>query len=365
MASSPSFSISSFSTNSYSPVSPPRAEECRPSDSSGNESGPPSSSSGIITQADAKALQALEAMKSFHDFNSIVTFKSLASIWKRYSIPDEYILHAPGLGQRPYHSNPGGFNISIDALEAGLRFPFPRSLESGQGGYYLTSKVGFRVDNTPSNNKGWKARFLFVSRYRGWGFGVEWSAHLFRYIIFQLMVDFTEMVSMSLMRDNPKVGGGHSGIVSSALAPTPTPSPRAESGSTSEVQEIPVEEATRRPSREEARGAPKVPYKRQAKDPTVDRKKDQCKSHHEADRSATKGKGPVDTAEEPPAPRRKPKSMRELCSATSRVDGRDYHAIRMCSLPKHAPDTPLDIDLMPLTHRMWVWPDGEASTRYI
>ncbi|RZR99130.1 hypothetical protein BHM03_00028617 [Ensete ventricosum] len=82
---------------------------------------------------DAKALQALETMKSFHDFDSVVTLESLTSIRKHYS---------------------------------------------GQGGYYLTSQAGFRVEGAPSNNKGWKAQFLFVSRHRGWGFGVKWSAHL-------------------------------------------------------------------------------------------------------------------------------------------------------------------------------------------
>ncbi|RZR83602.1 hypothetical protein BHM03_00010251 [Ensete ventricosum] len=39
--------------------------------------------------------------------------------------------------------------------------------------------------------------------------------------------------------------------------------------------------------------------------------------------------------EEPSASRRKPKSVRELCSASVGVDGRDYHAIRMCSLSEH------------------------------
>ncbi|RZR81578.1 hypothetical protein BHM03_00007834 [Ensete ventricosum] len=123
MASSPSFSISSFYAKPSSPVSPPRAEECRPSGSLGNKSGPPSSSSSIVTRADAKALQALEAMKSFHDFDSVVTYESLASIRKCYSISDEFTLHALGPWQRPYHPCPGGFSIYIDALEVGLRFP--------------------------------------------------------------------------------------------------------------------------------------------------------------------------------------------------------------------------------------------------
>ncbi|RWW53628.1 hypothetical protein BHE74_00039875 [Ensete ventricosum] len=214
-----------------------------------------------------------------------------------------------------------------------------------------------------------------MSRCRGWGFRVEWSAHLVSNVSPNLSDEESNLVgrlkgilstsrAIMSLREEWLVEVGLS-PASRALASTPTPSPRAESGSASEVQEISVEEATRRPLGEEARGAPEVPCKRQAEDPTIDRKKDWCKSHHEADRSAAKGKGLVDTAEEPPAPRRKPKSVRELCSATSGVDGRDYHAIQMCSLSKRAPDAPLDIDLTPLTHRMWVWLDGEASTRYI
>ncbi|RWV79992.1 hypothetical protein GW17_00058798, partial [Ensete ventricosum] len=83
----------------------------------------PSLSLDIVTRVDAKALQALEAMKSFHDLDSVVTLKPLALIWKRYNIPDEYVLHTLGPEQCPYHPCPRGFSISIDAFEAGLRFP--------------------------------------------------------------------------------------------------------------------------------------------------------------------------------------------------------------------------------------------------
>ncbi|RRT43270.1 hypothetical protein B296_00030749 [Ensete ventricosum] len=113
--------------------------------------------------------------------------------------------------------------------------------------------------------------------------------------------------------------------------------PAHRSGSASDVQEIPIEEAG---------------------------KKDRCKSPHKADR-ATKGKGPADTSDEPPAPRQRPKSVRELCSARAGVDGRDYHAIRMCNLPEQASDVPLDPDLRPPTHGTPVWQNGEASTTYI
>ncbi|RRT32189.1 hypothetical protein B296_00056316 [Ensete ventricosum] len=45
-----------------------------------------------------------------------------------------------------------------------------------RGGYYLTARVGFRVSGAPSNNKGWKSRYLYVSG-PVWGFRLDWSAH--------------------------------------------------------------------------------------------------------------------------------------------------------------------------------------------
>ncbi|RZS19785.1 hypothetical protein BHM03_00052221 [Ensete ventricosum] len=138
------------------------------------------------------------------------------------------------------------------------------------------------------------------------------------------------MVSLSLTRDNHKVGGGRLGIVSSTPATAPTPALRAESRSPSEVQEIPTEEATRRSASR-----------------------------------ATNGKGPTGPTEETPTPRPKSRSMRELCSVHPGVDDRDYHAIRMSNLPDRAPDAPLEQNLMPLTYREGIWLDGEALVKYI
>ncbi|RWV77298.1 hypothetical protein GW17_00061890 [Ensete ventricosum] len=45
-----------------------------------------------------------------------------------------------------------------------------------QGGYYLTARVGFKVSGAPTNNKGWKARYFFVS-VLNWGFRADWSIH--------------------------------------------------------------------------------------------------------------------------------------------------------------------------------------------
>ncbi|RRT65749.1 hypothetical protein B296_00001120 [Ensete ventricosum] len=44
------------------------------------------------------------------------------------------------------------------------------------GGYYLIARVGFRVSGAPSNNKGWKSSYLFVSGLV-WGFRLDWLTH--------------------------------------------------------------------------------------------------------------------------------------------------------------------------------------------
>lgn len=33
------------------------------------------------------------------------------------------------------------------------------------------------MSGAPSNNKGWKSRFFFVSAFRGWGFSLKWMGH--------------------------------------------------------------------------------------------------------------------------------------------------------------------------------------------
>ncbi|RRT33664.1 hypothetical protein B296_00037557 [Ensete ventricosum] len=113
--------------------------------------------------------------------------------------------------------------ISVDALEVGLRFPLHPLIEEclrwwrispcqvepnswrylvvflgecrgagiiptrdlfmacfclckSWGGYYLTARVSFRVSGAPSNNKGWKSCYLFVSG-SVWGFRLDWSIH--------------------------------------------------------------------------------------------------------------------------------------------------------------------------------------------
>ncbi|RWW52518.1 hypothetical protein BHE74_00041053 [Ensete ventricosum] len=98
MASTLSFLVFSFSSSRSFPVPPPREERHRSNDSSESPSVPESSSLGVMTGAEVKVLQALEVMKSLHDFDSNICLESLGSVRKRFSISNEYVLHAPRSG---------------------------------------------------------------------------------------------------------------------------------------------------------------------------------------------------------------------------------------------------------------------------
>ncbi|RZR84124.1 hypothetical protein BHM03_00010887 [Ensete ventricosum] len=201
------------------------AERANPGTNLGGEPEASSSgaSSGPSSPVDARVLRDLEVMKAGHNLDTAVTKGSLTAIRERYSIPTEYRLYVPQPGQCPYSSDVPGVCISVDALEAGLRFPLHPIIEEcirwwrispsqvapnswrylvvflgecrgvgiiltrnvfmacfrlckSRGGYYLIARVSFRVSGAPSNNKGWKSRCLFVSGLN-WGFRLDWSAY--------------------------------------------------------------------------------------------------------------------------------------------------------------------------------------------
>ncbi|RWV93080.1 hypothetical protein GW17_00044486 [Ensete ventricosum] len=166
-------SDSSSSIRVVSSLRSGEASQCDPEvGSSGASSGPPS-------PVDARVLRDLEVMKVDHDLNTTVIEGSLAVIRERYSIPIEYGLHVPQPGQRPYSSDAPGMCISVDALEAGLRFPLHPLIEECLRWWRISpSQVAPNswLSGAPSNNKSWKSRYLFVSG-PVWRFRLDWSAH--------------------------------------------------------------------------------------------------------------------------------------------------------------------------------------------
>ncbi|THU60991.1 hypothetical protein C4D60_Mb07t18580 [Musa balbisiana] len=107
------------SSSSYS--SPP------PSPSSSSSGSPwdevVSVSSGSASLEASGSSVALEALKSWHNVDSVVTEDLLRVLRDRYRIPECYGLHAPRPGQRPYDQFPDGYELTVGALEAGLRLP--------------------------------------------------------------------------------------------------------------------------------------------------------------------------------------------------------------------------------------------------
>ncbi|RRT83782.1 hypothetical protein B296_00005933 [Ensete ventricosum] len=211
---------SSDSSNSVRVISSPGSGGVSLGDPEASPSRAPSGSPSLV---DARALRDLEVMKADHDLDTAVTEGSLATIRERYSIPTEYGLHVPQPGQRPYSLSAPDICVSMDALEAGPHFSLhplieeclrwwrisptqvaPNSwrylvvflgecrgagiiptrdlfmtyfrLYNSRDDYYLTARVGFRVSGAPSNNKGWKSCYFFVSD-PVWGFRLDWSAH--------------------------------------------------------------------------------------------------------------------------------------------------------------------------------------------
>ncbi|THU58394.1 hypothetical protein C4D60_Mb03t13780 [Musa balbisiana] len=177
------------------------------------------------SSSDEKVAWALEALMWPHDLDSTVSELLLGNLWECYSIPEGYVLLAPEPGQRAYDPIPKGIALTLDAVEAGLRFPLhpvissciswwrislsqmaPNSwrylvaflgecyyanitltgslflscfrLSKGSGGYYLLAQLGFRVSGAPFNNKGWKGCFFYICCTWDWGFGLRWSARM-------------------------------------------------------------------------------------------------------------------------------------------------------------------------------------------
>ncbi|RZS12271.1 hypothetical protein BHM03_00043698 [Ensete ventricosum] len=79
---------------------------------------------------DSGTVDALAAMQSFFNVDSIVTTRRLVEVRKNYFIPLEYELHVPLSGERPYNAFPCGFSLLTDALEARLRFSLHPLIEA-------------------------------------------------------------------------------------------------------------------------------------------------------------------------------------------------------------------------------------------
>ncbi|RWW54722.1 hypothetical protein BHE74_00038671 [Ensete ventricosum] len=154
------------------------------------------------------------------------------------------------------------------------------------------------------------------------------------------------------------MGGGCPSSIAAALA-----QPIVVSSSPPKVQEIPYEEVTKKVVEASGKHLIEATSSQRKKAKVIGRHK----SHKKGEGSksqAVKGKGPTSPVDEVLTLRARPKSVRELCNARPRVDDRDYHVIRVSSLPEHDPDTPLEMHLSPLTHGIRIWQDEATLVKY-
>ncbi|THU60646.1 hypothetical protein C4D60_Mb07t14990 [Musa balbisiana] len=187
----------------------------------GEKTLPPSPNSS----SDEKEARAIETLMWPQDLDSTVSESLLDKLRDRFRILEEFILLALELGQRAYDSIPKGFALTLDSLEARLRFPLhpvissciswwrispsqmvPNSwcylvaflgechyanitptrslflscfrLSKGSRGYYLSARSSFRVSEAPFSNKGWNGRFFYVCCAEGWSFELRWATRV-------------------------------------------------------------------------------------------------------------------------------------------------------------------------------------------
>ncbi|RWW21770.1 hypothetical protein GW17_00014063 [Ensete ventricosum] len=407
---------SSDSSSSVRVVSPPGSGEISRCDPEVGSSG---ASSGPSSPVDARVLRDLEVMKSDHDLDTAVTEGSLVAIRERYNIPVEYGLHVPQPGQRPYSLDAPGMCISVDALEAGLRFPLHPLIEEclrwwrvspsqvapnswrylvvflgecrgagiiptqdlfmacfrlckSQGGYYLTARVGFRVSGAPSNNKSWKSRYLYVSG-PAWGFRLDWSAHPIGNVSPYLSEEETVLVGrlkgiLSYSRAIKEMA--ELWLVASGKVPSTRPI---------------AQEVGASPARE----APKASLKRSVVSPT-EQAEDAVRHHKKVkvltrrhksrpgegeSRSRSKGKEPAAPSEEPEAPagseeggaspaHERPRSMKDLFKTKVHKGDAGYYVLLMSDLGHQDPEKEMKARWKGLKNSTKVWNNSSTAEEF-
>ncbi|RZR76740.1 hypothetical protein BHM03_00001620 [Ensete ventricosum] len=383
-------------------------------------------SSGPPSPVDARVLRDLEVMKAGHDLDTAVTEGSLAAIREWYNIPVEYGMHVLLPGQRPYSSDAPGVCISVDALEARLRQVAPNSwrylivflgecrgagivptqnlfmacfrLCKSHGGYYLTTRIDFKVSGAPSNNKGWKERYLCVS-CPNWGFRLDWSvrpisnvppylseeesilvgrlkgivcsSRAIKEVTKLWLVEaglspaFRDRMDLGDLRGMPKVSGGKT-LVTQVASPARevrgTPSNEALRSSSAPTPKRPFDSSTPQ-SNDSTRGHKRV---------KTSSGKHKSRRGEGGSRSHSRGKEPAKSAEELKAPVelaeetvalvfRRPKSMRDLCRTSVRKDDEGYYALYMSDLDLQDLDNELRARWELLKNSTKVWDDPRAG----
>ncbi|RWW45542.1 hypothetical protein BHE74_00048611, partial [Ensete ventricosum] len=258
-----------------------------------------------------------------------------------------------------------------------------------RGGYYLTARVGFRVNRTPSNNKGWKSHYLFVSGLN-WGFRLDWSAHPIGNVPSYLSEEVSilvgrpkgilsssraikEMTELWLVEvDRMDLGDLH-GMPKVSGEKTLTARSTA---STQGVGEVPPTGAPRSSSKRSS-DAPvpsDEPSRRHKKVKILSRRhksrhgKGESRSHSKGKELATsveEPKGLMESAEEDVSlVFHHPRSMKDLFKTKVQKDNAGYYALYMSDLAHQDPDKAMQARWGKLKNSTKVWSDPSAVEEF-
>ncbi|KAJ8506621.1 hypothetical protein OPV22_007507 [Ensete ventricosum] len=332
--------------------------------SSGASSGPPS-------PVDARIQRDLEVMMSHHDLDSAVTEGSLAAIRARYSIPAEYGLYISEPGQRPYSLDVPGMCISVDALEAGLRFPLHPLIEECLKRWRISpSQVGdlglagrlIRLATPPPYLSEEEA--VLVGRLKG----ILSSSCAFKEMIELWLVEAglspasKDRMDLGDLRGMPRIAGGRA----------PPSRPSAREASTSPAREAPRASAKRpAPPPTEHAGATGKPVKRVK----VLSRKHKSPVGEGGSRPRSKGKEPAASPARPEAPaeseegvaspvQERPRSMKDLFRTKVYKGDQGYYALVMSDLGHQDPEKELQARWAGLKNSTKVWHTSSAAEEY-
>ncbi|RRT80386.1 hypothetical protein B296_00009416 [Ensete ventricosum] len=143
-------------------------------------------------------------MKSCHNVVSVIGEEALGPIRECYSIHEEYVLWAPSIEQQPYSARSSEISILVDTLEADLCFPLHLTI--------VECLRWWRISPSQMTPNSWRYLIVFLGECRG-----------------------ASVMDMNALRRKPRM--------SSAKNTTAT----GVESSPSEVEEIRVEAATKRP----------------------------------------------------------------------------------------------------------------------
>ncbi|RZR73970.1 hypothetical protein BHM03_00030282 [Ensete ventricosum] len=122
-----------------------------------------------VAPADPGTADALVVMWPNFDVDSTVMTRRLVEVRKNYFILSEYELHVPLSGERPYDAFSKGFNLSPDALEAGLGFPLHPMIE--------VCLKGWQISPSQMTLNSW--RYLVAFLWECFGSGITVTRDLF------------------------------------------------------------------------------------------------------------------------------------------------------------------------------------------